>query len=388
MSATRNASLTPTNDTFLEGPETVGLVLGTLATSGTANGAGNTANDTTIVDNESATLDIATTSTVAEESGAQDVGVVTLTIMGTGIGTFSLAPASCCRPQRRRAGGTAVSGTDYTAFGLAGHASTIARCDERDRATRNASLTPTNDTYLEGPETVGLVLGTLGAQRHGDGAGQHGQHHHDRGQRKRHAGHRYHQHSGGRERCAGRGRSHADDRRNGTGTFSLGAGIVLSAAETQSGGTAVSGTDYTAFGPQAISFNNSAGATEIVGAMRNASLTPTNDTYLEGRRRWAWCWEHWATSGTATVLGNTANTTTIVDNESATLDIATTSTVRGSGRCADRGRGDADDQSARGPARSRWATGIVCRRRRPKAAGRRSAARTTRRSARSGELQQ
>mgnify|MGYP003339451988 CR=1 FL=1 len=88
--ATQNTTLTVTNGTLLEGPETVVLTLGNLGAGGTGTTLGNTTNTTTISDNESATLAIGATSGVTEQGGAQSVGVVTLTITGTGSGTFAL----------------------------------------------------------------------------------------------------------------------------------------------------------------------------------------------------------------------------------------------------------------------------------------------------------
>src|SRR5207344_2217229 len=89
---TKNTTLTVSQDVLLEGPETVALTLGNLGANGTATTLGNSANTTTISDDESATLAIATTSAATEAGGAQTVGVVTLTITGTGSGTFALGP--------------------------------------------------------------------------------------------------------------------------------------------------------------------------------------------------------------------------------------------------------------------------------------------------------
>jgi hypothetical protein len=79
------------NDTLLEGSETVSLTLQNLNGSAVTKSLGNTANVTTITDDESATLAIAATSTVTEQGGAQNVGV-TLTIAGSGSGPLRWAP--------------------------------------------------------------------------------------------------------------------------------------------------------------------------------------------------------------------------------------------------------------------------------------------------------
>src|SRR5204862_438202 len=117
---------------------------------------------------------------------------------------------------------------------------------------------------------------------------------------------------------------------SGSGTFSLGAGIVLSAVETQTGRKGVGVGDCAAFGSQSISFDNSAGADGdiVTTATRNASLTPVNDRFLEGSETVVvTLGAPLVTSGTATTFGNTSNTTTITDDESATVAIAATSTA-------------------------------------------------------------
>jgi hypothetical protein len=77
------------SDKLLEGSETVNLTLQNLGGSAVAAVLGNSSNVTTITDDESATLDIAATSSATEQGGAQNVGV-TLTITGSGTGTFAL----------------------------------------------------------------------------------------------------------------------------------------------------------------------------------------------------------------------------------------------------------------------------------------------------------
>src|SRR5206468_3980214 len=126
----------------------------------------NTANTTTISDNESATLAIAATSSVAEQGAAQSVGVVTLTITGIGSGTFPLGAGIVLTANETDGGGSAVSGTDYAAFGtqaISFNNSAGADGAITSGATRSASLTPTNDRLLERAETLNLSLSTLGA---------------------------------------------------------------------------------------------------------------------------------------------------------------------------------------------------------------------------------
>ncbi|MES2791602.1 MAG: Calx-beta domain-containing protein, partial [Planctomycetota bacterium] len=322
--ATQNTTLTVTEDVLLEGSETVGLTLGNLGTNSTSTTLGNTANTTTISDNESATLAIATTSGVTEAGGAQSVGVVTLTITGTGTGTFALGSGISLTANVTQSGGTATSGSDYASFGTQvitfnGGATT--------GATRNATLTVTEDVLLEGSETVDLTLGTLGAAGTATTLGN-----------TANTTTISDNESATLSIATTSGVTEAGGAQTvgvvtltitgtGTGTFALGSGIVLTADVTQAGGTAISGTDYTSFGTQTVTFNG--GAT--TGATRNTTLTVTEDVLLEGSETVGLTLGNLGTNSTSTTLGNTANTTTIADNESATLSIATTSGVTEAG---------------------------------------------------------
>src|SRR5207253_1761042 len=115
-------------------------------------------------------------------------------------------------------------------------------------------------------------------------------------------------------------------------TFGLGKGVVVSASATQTGGTATSGSDYTAFGTQTATFNGGASdGTVTTGATVNSTLAVTQDRLLEGNETVLLTLASLSAGGTATSLGNTANTTTITDDESATLSIGTSDTVTEAG---------------------------------------------------------
>ena len=108
--STQSTNLAVLQDTLSEGNETVLLTLGNLGTSNTATTLGNTANTTTIQDDETAMLAMATTSSTTEAGGSQPVGVVTLTITGTGTGTFALGKGVVLTADTTQTGGTATSG--------------------------------------------------------------------------------------------------------------------------------------------------------------------------------------------------------------------------------------------------------------------------------------
>lgn len=159
--ATQSASLTPVNDQFLETNETVNLTLGNLGAGGTDTTLGNTANTTTIDDDEAATLAVAATSGVTEQGGAQTVGVVTLTITGTGTGGLQLGNGITLTADLTDAGtGSGTSGTDYNAFGTQ---TVTFNSNAATGATQSATLTTLNEQDLEANETVNLSLGNLGA---------------------------------------------------------------------------------------------------------------------------------------------------------------------------------------------------------------------------------
>ena len=322
--ATQDTTLTVTEDVLLEGSETVGLTLGNLGGSSVSKSLGNTSNTTTISDNESATLDIATTSSVTENGGAQTVGVVTLTIMGTGTGTFALGTGISITADVTQSGGTATSGTDYTAFGTQtvtfnGGAST--------GATRNTTLSVTNDRFLEAAETVGLSLGNLGGSSVSKSLGNTSNTttiNDNESATVAIAATSSATEAGGAQTV---GMVTLTITGSGSGTFSVGAGLSITADVTQTSGSATSGSDYSAFGTQTVTF----AAGTNTGATRNTTLTVTEDVLLEGSETVGLTLGNLGASGTTTSLGNSSNTTTISDNESATLGIATTSSVTEAG---------------------------------------------------------
>jgi hypothetical protein len=161
--ATRNTTLTPTNDTLVEGNETVKLRLQNLAKPATvaASLGPIVDNTTTISDNDTATLSIEATKTVTEQGGSQTI-TVTLTTTDGGAGTATLAPGvTLTADVVDLLTGTATSGVlnDYTPFGT----QTVSfGPGSGNAATRTVALTPVNDSAVEVPdETVRLKLQNL-----------------------------------------------------------------------------------------------------------------------------------------------------------------------------------------------------------------------------------
>jgi hypothetical protein len=82
-------------------------------------------------------------------------------------------------------------------------------------------------------------------------------------------------------------------------------------------GTASSGTDYTAFGTQSVTFNNGAAS----GATQSVSLTPVSDGFVEPNETVNLNLQNPQALGGSAVtksFGNTNNVTTITDDDTAT----------------------------------------------------------------------
>lgn len=158
---TQTVSFSVTNDTLLEGSEGFSLSLGTItAASDTITKGSTTSNSVTISDDETATLDVESTSTATEAGGAQAVGKVTLSITGSGTGTFALGTGISLTADITDAGtGSATSGTDYSSFGTQ---TVTFNNGATTGTTQSASMTVTDDSDVEGSETVDLTLSNLG----------------------------------------------------------------------------------------------------------------------------------------------------------------------------------------------------------------------------------
>src|SRR5207247_1322751 len=101
---------------LVEGPETVLLALGNLGAGGTATTLGNTANTTTISDNDTATISFqSATSSVGEAAGTDELtAVLTITAIGT-TGTAQLNRSVSVNVSDAGTGTATGGGTDYTA---------------------------------------------------------------------------------------------------------------------------------------------------------------------------------------------------------------------------------------------------------------------------------
>ena len=320
--ATANATATPTNDQSLETNETIDLTLGNLSAAGTDSALGTTASVVTIDDDESATLAIAGSTSVTEEGGIQDVGVVTLTITGSGTGALQLGDGITLTADITDAGtGTSTTGGDYIDPGTQ---TVTFDSNAATGATQDGALVVNNDRSLENSETIRLSLGNaavagtdtvLGNTTHIVNIDDD-----EVAVLNLAASSTVDEESG----VQAAGAITLTITGTGSGDLELGDGISITADITDATtGTGVSGTDYTAVGTQTITFDNNAGDSDT----ENATLVIANDQFLETNETVDLVLGNLVTSGTDVSLGTTTHTATIDDDEAATLSVTASSTI-------------------------------------------------------------
>ena len=144
-SGTGTFTLTPTNDELIEGDETITV-------AGTTTGYTVSGTSVTLTDDD----DTEITLTASPASVAEDAGAKTVTVTAaTDGGTFSADRTVSVTVGA--SGDSATSGTDYTA--VRGFDVTIVA--GKTSGTGTFTLTPTDDTEIEGDETI-TVAGTSG----------------------------------------------------------------------------------------------------------------------------------------------------------------------------------------------------------------------------------
>ena len=141
-SGTGTFTLTPTNDSLAEGEETIDV-------TGTAADFTVTQAQVTLTDDETAPGSI--TLTVSPTSVEEDDGATTVTVTATLGGSATLPDAT--EVTVSVGGGSATSGTDYTA--VSNFTVTIPK--ETASGTGTFTLTPTNDSLAEGEETIDVT---------------------------------------------------------------------------------------------------------------------------------------------------------------------------------------------------------------------------------------
>ena len=135
-------TLTPTQDTIAEGDETIDV-------DGAADGFTVTKAEVTLSDDETAPGSI--TLTVSPTTVEEDDGATTVTVTATLGGSATLPDAT--EVTVSVGGGSATSGTDYTAVSNF----TVTIPEESASGTGTFTLTPTNDSLAEGEETIDVT---------------------------------------------------------------------------------------------------------------------------------------------------------------------------------------------------------------------------------------
>lgn len=317
---TRFVTITPTNDALIEGDEVAALQLLNSVDVFVDSAAASHA--LTIDDNDSATLTVAATKTMTEQGGSQSL-VVTMTTSDGGSGTATLAPGvSITANVVDATGGTATSGSDYTA--LTGLTVTFDN-GAGDGATKSVSIAVLNDALVEGNETLVVGLSSLSSSFNNQVSLN-----------------------------PSTGTVIIDDNDTASlsiaktvvtteeggaqlvtvtlttsdgagGTAALASGISLTADVVDNGtGTGISGADYSAIGTQSVTFTPGS----IDGATRSVTISNLNDSLVEGDETVVLKLQNLAsTLNGQAQLGNTSSTVTIDDNDTAELVLASSVTA-------------------------------------------------------------
>jgi hypothetical protein len=331
--ATADRMVTLTNDAFLEADETFSVDLSSLVINGSGGAddvtlGGVTSFAVTIDDNESATLAVEATSSIAEESGAQNAGTVTLTITGSAdSGTFQLGNGIAVTADITDA--TGGSATDTTDFGSVGTQTVTFDTNAATGATQSASVTPVNDQFLETNETINLLLDNLVAA--GTDASLGNANNVTTIDDDEAATLDINATSTLAEGGGAQSSGVVTLTITGSGTgagFQLGAGISLTADVTDAtGGSATDTTDFGSVGTQTLTFDSNA----ATASTQSATLTPVDDQRVEGDETINLALGNLVAASTDASIGNAANVTTITDDDTAsiTFDAATSNPSEG-----------------------------------------------------------
>jgi Calx-beta domain/FG-GAP-like repeat/Bacterial Ig domain/TLD len=295
-------TFTVSDDTFVEGAEmatltisnpSAGLILGSTTTRHIA-----------ITDNESATLAIASGSSVTESGSSQPVGVVTLTITGTGMGTYALGSGiSLTANVTDAGGGTASSGTDYTAFGTQ---TVTFDAGAVSGATRSTTLTVTEDTIVETDETVILSLGDLGGSAVVKALGNTTNVTTIQNNDK-----------------ASLSVNDISVTESGTYTFTINSDKVASHAmtvvvNTADGTATLAGADYTALSNVLATIAAGTTSTTVSVTVNNDAIVETNETFVLNLSNAKF---NGLTDTSRVVIGDSQGTATILNNDTASLTV-------------------------------------------------------------------
>jgi parallel beta-helix repeat protein len=305
--ATQTVTLSVLADTLVEGDETVDLQLQNV--NGPATTGAQTTHQATITDDDTATVAFqAASSATANESAANHSVTVVLSVPS------GATPSDITVDVTDAGGGTATSDTDYTAVGTV---TLTFAAGSSNGATQTFDLAVLADTDVEGDETVNLQLGnvtgtqaTLGAQTTHTATITDDD-----------------QATVAFQNAAGATADETAGNHAVTVVLSITSGntpsdITVDVTDT-GGGSATSGTDYTAVGTVTLTFP----AGSANGAIQTFNLDVLADTDVEGNETVDL--QLGNVTGTQAILGaQTTHTATITDDDQATVAFqAATSTT-------------------------------------------------------------
>ena len=302
MSGTGTFTLTPTDDSIVEGDETVSV-------SGSPSGLADSDTETlTITDNDTAPTGL--TLSVSPSSVGEGDGGTTVTVTATLNGSVTLSGATVVTVSVGKSGDSATSGTDYTSV----NNFTVTIAMGQASGTGTFALTPTDDSIAEGDETVSVTGSATGLTVTGaevtitdnDTAP---------------TGLTLSVSPGSVGEGDGGTTVTVTATLNGSVTFSGATAVTVSVGK--SGDSATEGTDYTSVNDFTMTI-----AAEQASGSGTFTLTPTDDSIAEGD-------EKVSVEGSATGLTVTDTELTITDNDTAptglTLSVSPGSVGEGDG---------------------------------------------------------
>ena len=241
--ASTNGTLDVTSDQRLEGDETVNLAIGSL--SNTLDGQVTIADSThtaTITDDKTGEINFA--GDVANAESVDPTQNAMLSITSVGAGTVGLDNALTVAATDAT-GGSAISGADYLPYG---GILTFSTGDGASIASTNGTLEVINDRRLEGDETVNLAIGSLSSTLDGQVSIADSTHTatitDDETGEINFAGD-----AAAAEAIKPEQQATLTITGFGTGIFGLDNALTVAAVDAN-GGSAISGTDYAAYGSQ------------------------------------------------------------------------------------------------------------------------------------------
>ncbi|MDA1013624.1 MAG: hypothetical protein O3A00_04120 [Planctomycetota bacterium] len=307
-----NAVLDVIDDQRLEGDETIDLAIGNL--SSTLDGQvalGDTTHTATIEDNEIGVIDFQVDQ--SNDESVDPTVTAVLTITGSGTGTIGLDVVLTVTAADLGSG-TAVSGTDYTAFGT--QTLTISTGDGMTLTSSNASLDAVDDQRLEGDETIDLAIGNLSSTLDGQVSISDSTHTATITDNETGVIDFQADQSNG-ENVAPTANATLTITGSGSGTVGLDVALTVDATDAGSG-SSISGTDYTAFGTQTLTISAADGASLT---SNNSTLDVTDDQRLEGDETVDLQIGSLSSDLNGRVsLNDTTHTATIEDNETGVID--------------------------------------------------------------------